>query len=110
MGELSGAGISDVQGEKMAADHAVNTPKSNGEGGTVKGVPTDVDGVFADGERNGIPVFDVSPEEFYNNMKMDRKRLRFSNDSNATKYMKSTKYSRPFWIRNTKDGFLRKIK
>lgn len=108
MGELSGAGISNVQGEKLSGDQAVNTPKS--DDGAPKGVPTDVEGIFADGEKNGMPVFDVTPEEFFNNMKMDRKRLRFSNDSNATKYMKNTKYARPFWIRNSKDGYLRKIK
>jgi len=144
MGELSGVGISDVQGEKLAGDNAVRTepiaePKNNNvepksgptKGGkeTIKtdvkptknsltgknkikttGTKTDVEGLFADGEKNGEPVFDVSPEEFYNNMKMDRRRLRFAASSNVSQYMKQTKYNRPFWIRNSKDGYLRKIK
>jgi len=117
MGELSGGNNSGIQGEKISGDHAVNTPdlpvsKTDGTGDSdaPKGVPTDVDGVFADGEKLGMPVFDVSPEEFFNNMKMDRRRLRFNKDSNASKYMRTTKYNRPFWIRNSLDGYMRKIK
>lgn len=117
MGELSGNGQG-IQGEKLAGDHAVDTgevtPKdaapADGEGGEQpKGVPTDVDGVFADGTKGDAPVFDVTPEEFMNNMKMDRRRLRFKNGSKAAEYMRQTRYNRPFWIRNSKDGYMRKI-
>ena len=71
---------------------------------------TEVEGIFADGKKGNLHVFDVSNKEFFDNMKMDRKRLRFSSDSNASKYMRSTKYNIPFYIRNKESGYLRKIK
>ena len=73
-------------------------------------VKTDVEGVFANAEKNGLPVFDVSQKEFFNNMKMDRKRLRFKKDNPVSAYMKNTKYNKSFFVRNTTDGYLRKIK
>lgn len=129
MGELSGIG-GGVQGEKLASDQGVHdTPEpaaepaaeptptdTKSDGGEVepkkeapKGYATDVEDVFADGSKGDIPVFDVSPEEFNNNMKMTRRRLRFKQGSKAAEYMRKTKYTRPFWIRNTKDGYMRKI-
>ena len=42
-------------------------------------------------------------------MKMDRRRLRFKQGSKAAEYMRKTRYNRPFWIRNSQDGYLRKI-
>jgi hypothetical protein len=128
MGELSGIG-GGVQGEKLASDQGVHdTPNktvepaseptptdTKGSGGEVKtkeapkGYATDVEDIFADGSKGDIPVFDVSPEEFNDNMKMDRRRLRFKKGSKAAEYMRKTQYNRPFWIRNTKDGYMRKI-
>ena len=125
MGEMSGSGQG-IQGEKLANDHGVDpgetgtTPADaapadgDSKGGTgaeekPKGVATDVDGIYADGVKGDTPVFDVTPEEFMNNMKMDRRRLRFKQGSKAAEYMRNTKYNRPFWIRNAKDGYMRKI-
>jgi hypothetical protein len=87
---------------EAAQDLAVRTPEG--------GFATDVEGLNADGEKEGHPVFDVTPEEFYDNMKMDRRRLRFKQGSNAQKYHSGTRYNRPFYIRNKADGYLRKIK
>jgi len=70
---------------------------------------TEVYGIFADGEKSGFPVFDVEEDEFFNNMKHDRRRMRFKTD-NIKNYMSSTKYRRPFWVRNKKDGFTYKVK
>lgn len=138
MGELSGMGGQGIQNQKLAGDHAVNTPsdaktdaptdakadggevdaKAKADGGEVdakpkkdapKGIETDVEGIYADGIKGDVPVFDVSPEEFNNNMKMDRRRLRFKQGSKAAEYMRNTRYNRPFWIRNSQDGYMRKI-
>jgi hypothetical protein len=75
-------------------------------------VETDVDGVIANGEKDGLPIFDVDKNEFYQNMNYGRKRLRFKNGSNVQNYMNQTKYKRPFWIRHGegKNTFIRKIK
>jgi len=102
MGELTGSGY--TQGEKISADTAVtpSTPEDK--------FATDVPDVFADGEKNGIPVFDVSSSEFYKNMKTDRLRLRFKSGSNAQAYQSQSKYRRPFFIRNQDDGYTYKIK
>ena len=102
MGEISGT-FDDSPESLIAKDNAVSTPPD----GKVK---TDVDNVFADGEYRGTPVFDVSTDDFYNNMKQDRKRLRFKTGSVAGDYMRKTKYKIPFYIRNKDDGYLRKIK
>jgi hypothetical protein len=71
---------------------------------------TDVDGVYADGTKGELPVFDVSKDEFFRNMKQDRRRLRFKSGSTAQKYHSNTRYRRPFWIRNKEDGYTYKIK
>jgi len=102
MGELGGEFQESPEG-MAAKDNAVSTPPD----GKIK---TDVVDVFADGEYKGTPVFDVSKGEFYNNMKQDRKRLRFKTDSTAGTYMRKTRYNIPFYIRNKEDGYLRKIK
>jgi hypothetical protein len=97
MSELSGNGSSSVQ-DKIAGDHAV-TP---GE------FETDVKDVFADGLKNDMPVFNVSKDEFHQNMAYGRRRLRFKTDTSVQKYMKGTRYNRPFWIES--DGYVRKVK
>jgi len=76
-------------------------------------ITTDVEGIFADGKRNELPVFDVDHDDFYNNMKADRKRIRFKADTSASQYLRGTKYNRPFYLRTTApDGnqLLRKVK
>ena len=93
--------------ENIAAqDRATNMTPDDGE--ETSGVKTDVQDVHADGERNGLPVFKVTKNEFYQNMKMGRQRLRFSNGSRVQKYMQGTKYRNPFWIEH--EGYLRKVK
>lgn len=75
-------------------------------------VETEVSGVFADGKKDEFPVFTVSSEDFYNNMKADRKRLRFSTDS-VSQYLRGSKYNRPFYIQfkgENGENFLRKVK
>ena len=105
MGELAGnVGGGYAQGEKISGDTAV-TPASPGSK-----IAKDVPDVFADGEKNGMPVFDVSSSEFYKNMKTDRLRLRFKSGSNAQAYQSQSKYRRPFFIRNQDDGYTYKIK
>lgn len=89
------------QAEKIAGDSAVKDIPD--------GVKTDVDGVLAQGEKTGIPVFDVSKDEFYQNMNYGRRRLRFKGGTSAQKYMQGTKYNRPFWIRDP-EGYTRKVK
>lgn len=100
MGEISGSNVNTSPEVQIKQDLSATDGK----------IETDVDGVFADAEKGGVPVFDVSKDEFFNNMKMDRKRLRFKKDSVISKYMRNTKYNRPFYVRNTEDGYLRKIK
>lgn len=74
-------------------------------------VETDVPDVKADGlAKDGLPIFSVSTDEFYKNMRVERNRLRFSSDSSATQYMRKTRYKRPFWIRDEEGGYMRKVK
>lgn len=102
-GDLGGGKQDFAQADNIDKDMNVQTPPDGK-------IETDVPDCFADGEKEGHPVFDVTPKEFYNNMKVDRKRLRFKSGTSAQKYHKHTKYRRPFFIRNTDDGYLRKVK
>lgn len=78
---------------------------------------TDVPDVKADAQvkvgTETYPVFDVTDKEFHQNMTWGRKRVRFDADSNASNYMRNTRYNRPFYIRNT-DGqgkkYVRRVK
>jgi len=74
----------------------VKTKDSDAE--EVTGFDTDVPDVKADGEKNGLPVFKVGKDEFYQNMSHGRKRLRFKSGTGAQQYMQKTKYKNPFWI------------
>jgi hypothetical protein len=95
MGEAMGI---DGSPEALAAkDNAIDV-------GGEDGVKTDVSDVFADGEKMGMPVFNVSKDSFYQNMKFGRKRLRFPSGSNTQEYMQKTKYQRPFWIAYDDNG------
>ena len=66
---------------------------------------TDVEGVTSDSEqyigKDKFPVFKVNKNEFYQNMKYGRKRLRFKTGTGAQKYMSGTKYQRPFYVTYT---------
>lgn len=76
-------------------------------------IPTDVDGISANGIMNNLYVFDVDRDDFFNNMKEDRKRQRFKSDTNVAKYARATKYNNPFYVRyKDEDGkaYIRKIK
>jgi hypothetical protein len=81
------------------------------------GYPTDVEGIMSDDViKKGIeefPVFNVSKEEFFSNMKADRKRIRFKSDSKVRSYIQKTKNGRPLYIK-TKDSngqeYVRKLK
>lgn len=81
------------------------------------GYDTDVQGVKApDVVKQGkdqFPCFDVTKEEFYQNMQDGRRRLRFKSGTDVQKYMSSTKYNRPFFVRHTDENgkkYVRKIK
>lgn len=74
---------------------------------------TDVEGVMSNGQKNNLHVFDIDKENFFKNMKDDRKRQRFGTDSAATKYLRGTKYRVPFFVRykdENGDAFIRKVK
>jgi len=98
-----GFGGKSTQTDKLSADQEVkNAP---GE----EGWDTGVNGIKSQGERGGLPVFDVSPEEFYNNMKLDRRKMVFKRGTPTQQYHAGTNYKQHFRIRNTKDGYMRKI-
>jgi len=93
-----------------ASDHNISGSQTDSE--EVKGVETDVPDVKADGEKQGLPVFNVDKDEFYQNMKHGRKRLRFKSGSSIQQYMQKTQYQRPFWISHNDNGqvWTRKVK
>lgn len=76
-------------------------------------IETDVPGIFADAMKDDAPVFDVSKDDFFNNLKIDRKRIRLSTE-HAKEYHRQTRYRRPFYLRykdeDGKDGYMRKVK
>lgn len=61
-----------------------------------------------------FPVFKVSKNDFYNNMRADRNRLRFESGSKAANYHQGTKYRNPFFIQfddeETGEPYRRRIK
>ncbi len=77
--------------------------------GQESGWDTGVNGIKANGERGGLPVFDVTPKEFFNNMKVDRRKLVFKRGTPCQQYHRNTNYRQHFWIRNTIDGHIRKV-
>lgn len=94
-----------------------DTPAPEQQKEEPKGFATDVEGVMAHDEvQVGIekyPVFDVTDQEFHQNMEFGRRRLRFKGDTAAQKYHSGTRYNRPFYIRwESPDGkkYMRKIK
>lgn len=70
-------------------------------------------GFEPDDDYNGTPVFDVDQKSFFNNMRVDRNRLRFPNGSKPSEFMKNTKHRQSFYVRYTdKQGqkFMKKFK
>ena len=99
-----------TDGSQSPTDLAASDSAITGEPGKVE---TNVDGVFADGEKTGFPVFDVTRDEFNQNMDFGRKRLRFKGGTPVQQYMRGTRYSQPFWIAHKNDKgerYVRKIK
>ena len=114
----------DAQADKLAKDHEINTTDAQDttsqdagdtgttqdpDGGQESGWDTGINGIKSNGERGGLPVFDVTPAEFFNNMKLDRRKLVFKRGTPCQQYHRSTNYRQHFWIRNTKDGHIRKV-
>jgi len=97
MGEFTNG----VSPEQIAAsDKEVKEPDEKDE----KGFETDVPDVYADGQKQGVPVFNVDKTEFFQNMSHGRKRLRFKQGSTAQQYMQKTKYRNSFWISYDDNG------
>lgn len=94
-------------GDCPATDAAMNSKLVSTQDG---GYDTDVPGVKAQGLKNNVPVFEVPEDEFFKNLKADRKRFRFSPESPVTKYLQGTKYNRPFHIKTTDGKYMRKVK
>jgi len=90
MGEISGVDNIDVHQAQAQADVAIT-----GEPGKVK---TSLDGVFADGEKGGLPVFNVDKHSFYQNMTHGRKRLRLKSGTAGQAFMSQSKNNQPFWL------------
>ena len=96
----------------------VNQPEPTpADNQTNQGFETDVPDVFSnDVMKHGsteFPVFDCGKDEFYQNQKWGRKRLRFKSGSPQQQYMKQTKYNKSFFIRHTDtkgDTYVRKVK
>jgi hypothetical protein len=106
MGEImNGGGIDPGQeAANMRSEVQINDPGK---------IATDVEGIFADGEKNKLPVFDIAHDDFYNNMKADRQRVRFKSETAAGQYLRNTHYKRPFYLRTTDSSgqqLLRKVK
>ena len=94
--------------------------EANAEAGTeaqIPGYETDVKDVRSDDivrqGKDEFPCFDVTQDEFNQNMQDGRRRLRWKKDTAAQKYMSGTKYNRPFYVRTTDakgKKYVRKIK
>ena len=60
-----------------------------------------------------FPIFDVSQREFFDNMKLDRQRVRFTSGSKAQKYSQESRYRNPFFVRYKDEAgrqYVRRIK
>jgi len=92
----------DTHADKIATDQ---TPVDGGDAGWNTGV----NDIKAAAEKGGLPVFDVTPAEFYNNMKLDRRKMVFKRGTPTQAYHQGTNYKQYFWIRNTDDGYMVKV-
>jgi len=78
-----------------------------------QGVDSGIEGVSADDTYQNTPVFDVNDKDFYNNMKVDRNRIRINSNSNVSKFMQQSNYRKPFYMRHTDNKgqqYLKKVK
>lgn len=104
MGELAG-NYQDSPEAQIAKDQnkAIEPPEGK--------FKTEFDDVFADAvnQKDNLPVFKVSHQEFYQNMNSGRQRIRFKSGSDAQKFMQNGRYNKTFWIQHEKDGYMRKI-
>ena len=91
----------------------MDVQRSEGEPDGEEGFDSGLEGIKADGEKDGVPIFDVSKNDFYQNMSYGRKRLRFDQGTNVQKFHSGTHYKKPFFIKhkNADDGreYIRKI-
>jgi hypothetical protein len=75
---------------------------------------TGIEGLEADSVYKQTPVFDVSNKEFFNNLRAERSRVRFTKSEKPNQFMRGTKYRQSFYIRytdkNTDKQYLSKIK
>lgn len=120
MGEFMGTIDNDPTTKNVEMGGEVAGAEANAEAGTeaqIPGYETDVPDVRADDivrqGKDEFPCFDVSQEEFNQNMQDGRRRIRWKNGSAAQKYMTGTKYNRSFYVRHTDNNgkkFVRKIK
>ena len=116
MGEFMGSSGDSHNPENVT----MGGPVAGGEAGTEEQIPgyeTDVKDVRSDDivrqGKDEFPCFDVSGDEFYQNMQDGRRRLRFKSGTSAQQYMSKTKYNRPFYVRHTDSNgkkYVRKIK
>jgi hypothetical protein len=95
-----------AQADKIAADHAST---DGGEEGWDTGIEVDGSSIKAAAEKGGLPVFDVSHDEFYKNMKIDRRKMVFKRGTPQQKYHAGTNYKQHFWVRNKEDGHIYRI-
>jgi len=105
MGELAGDFNDSPEGQiHKDRDQAVAPPEGK--------IETEFNGVFADAvnPKDKLPVFKVSHQEFYQNMDVNRQRIRFKSGSDPQKYMQNGKYNKTFWIQHEKDGYMRKVR
>jgi hypothetical protein len=120
MGEFMGDSGDNHMADNITTGGEVAGAEANTEAGTeaeIPGYQTDVDNCRSDDVvkqgKDEFPCFDVTADEFHQNMQDGRRRLRWKSGSEAQKYMSGTKYNRPFFVRHTdSDGkkFVRKIK
>jgi len=75
---------------------------------------TGIDGLESDDSYKGTPVFDVSAEDFFKNMRADRKKTRYTSSEKPSKFMQGTNYRQPFYVRyvdkNKNIPYLKKVK
>ena len=72
----------------------------------------DSDAYYAVGTEK-FPIFDVNQSEFFNNMKVDRQRMRWNSGSKAQEYSQKTRYRNPFFIRYKDEkgnAYVRRVK
>lgn len=75
---------------------------------------TGIEGLESDDRYKNTPVFDVNRDDFFKNLRADRRRMRFTSSEKPGKFMQGTKYRQPFYIRyhdkNIDKPYLSKVK